>query len=483
MLDNRLKLCAEMVGGSGCVCDVGTDHALLAAELITSGRCSRVIASDIKEGPLESARRTVEKYGIEDKVELILSDGLANVPLDGVSDIVIAGMGGETIADIIDDCPALHDPDIRLILQPMTKADELRRKLYSGGFTIENERAAADAGRLYTVICARWSEDWTELTEYEALAGFFAEDDEYGKKYRIAEAERFGRIVDPLGAAGKHDEAVHAAALQYKLSNGTDTVSLPEIYDYLDTLYPFASQDSWDNSGLLVEGRNSDIRKILLTLDIDMRAIDEAENKSADLIISHHPVIFDPLRKLSYSDPVYKLAENGISALCMHTNVDKAVSGTNGVILCRLNEKLAFASEPEIFEDTGDGLGYGWICELEEGIDRREFADLLKDIFGCEYVRMSAGGRDTIKRFAFCSGSGGSTLGLAAAKGCDAYITGDVKHSVWIEANNLGLALYDCGHFHTENLVLAEFRRVLEEKFPQLDIEITDRSGDPCEYI
>jgi len=483
MLDNRLRLCAEMVTGSGTVCDVGTDHALLAAELITQGICSKVIASDIKEGPLESAKRTVERYDIADKVELILSDGLANVPLEGVSDIVIAGMGGETIADIIDSCEGLIYSDINLVLQPMTKAEELRRRLFSSGYAIESERAVEEGGRLYTVMSARWNEGWTELTEYEAAAGFFADDDEYGEKYRRAEAERFGRIVDPLEAGGKHNEAVHASAMQYKLTNGTDSVPLSEIYAYLDSLYPFATQDSWDNSGMLVESSNSEISKVLLTLDIDDRAVTEAENKSTDLIISHHPVIFRPLKKLCWGTPVYKLVEDGISAICMHTNVDKAEGGTNGVILRKLNEKLSFAAEPEIFEDTGDGLGYGWICELKEKADPREFGLLLKEVFGCEYVRMTDSGRHSIRRFAFCSGSGGSTLGLAAAKGCDAYITGDVKHDVWIDAGNLSVTLYDCGHFHTENLVLSEFRRVLEERYPQLDIEITDCSGDPCDYI
>ena len=142
MLDIRLMTCFEMVRGNGTVCDVGTDHALLAAELINSGKCSRVIASDIKEGPLESAENTVEKYGIADRVDLVLSDGLANVPLDGVSDIVIAGMGGETIADIIENCDALRMPEnseINLVLQPMTKAEILRKKLYEMGYTVSAE--------------------------------------------------------------------------------------------------------------------------------------------------------------------------------------------------------------------------------------------------------------------------------------------------------------------------------------------------------
>ncbi|MBQ3884851.1 MAG: SAM-dependent methyltransferase, partial [Ruminococcus sp.] len=128
MLDNRLKLCAELVSGKGIAVDVGTDHALLAAELINSGKCSKVIASDIKEGPLEAAARTVEKFGLADKIDLVLSDGIKNVPLEGVTDIVIAGMGGETIADIISVMPA--EADAKLILQPMTKPEVLRKKLY-----------------------------------------------------------------------------------------------------------------------------------------------------------------------------------------------------------------------------------------------------------------------------------------------------------------------------------------------------------------
>ena len=74
-------------------------------------------------------------------------------------------------------------------------------------------------------------------------------------------------------------------------------------------------------------------------------------------------------------------------------------------------------------------------------------------------------------------------LGLAIEKGCDALVTGDVKHDVWIDANNQNIALFDCGHFHTENIVLTELRRVIEEKFPQLDVEISERSIDPCIYF
>ena len=166
MLDNRLKMCAEFVSGRGIAVDVGTDHAHLAAELINSGKCRRVIASDINEGPLESARKTVEKHGISNKVELVLSDGLENVDLEGVSDIVIAGMGGETIAGIIEKLDMDCDfESIRWILQPMTKPEYLRKKLYEFELKITSEKVVQDGDKMYVIMCAEYNKECRYLTE------------------------------------------------------------------------------------------------------------------------------------------------------------------------------------------------------------------------------------------------------------------------------------------------------------------------------
>ena len=187
MLDNRLKMCAEMVSGDGIVCDVGTDHAYLATELVLSGRCEKVIASDINLGPVTAAQRTVEKNNITDKVEVVRSDGLENIPLDDVSDIVIAGMGGETIVEILHKCDALIGSKIRLILQPMTKSEVLRKWLYDSNFAVTCEKIAEDNDKLYVVMCAEWSGQFQRLTETEALAGFFDADDPLAQKYRSNE--------------------------------------------------------------------------------------------------------------------------------------------------------------------------------------------------------------------------------------------------------------------------------------------------------
>lgn len=483
MLDNRLSKCAELVSGKGIAVDVGTDHAYLAAELIQSGKCEKVIASDIGEGPLESARKTVEKCGLSDKIDLILSDGLAEVSMDGVTDIVVAGMGGENIADIVSDSRLDMESGIKLILQPMSKVDYLRKMLYEYGFAITSEHIIEDGDKLYVIITAEPSGDFDLLTEFESINGFFDDDDPLAKKYRKRESVRLAKIADSLEKGGRHDESVHYKALSYKLENGSDMVKIEELYSFLNSVYPFGLQEKWDNSGFLVENSLMEAERVVLSLDITNRVICEAEDMGADLIISHHPVIFQPRKNISRNDPVFNLIKNEIAAICMHTNVDIAEGGTNGVILKKLSEKIEIVGEPEPFEELGEN-NLGWIINLKDKIQPDDLARICKEIFGCEYVRFSKCGVVPVSRIAFCSGSGGSMLGLAIEKKCDALITGDVKHDVWIDAyNNRNFAIFDCGHFHTENLFLWELRRVIEEKFPQLDIEISENSDDPCQYV
>ncbi|MDE6776201.1 MAG: Nif3-like dinuclear metal center hexameric protein, partial [Ruminococcus sp.] len=454
----------------------------LAIELIKSGKCEKVIASDINPKPLDSARKNIEKYGVSDKVELALSDGLENINLDGVTDIVIAGMGGETIIKILENYIFSSHGSIRYILQPMTKPEILRKWLCKHEFQNLSEKAVEDSRKIYTVICADYKSadcesDMSELTEIESIRGFFTHDDETGKKYRQQKAESLVKASESLEKSGRIDEAVHYSALSKKLVEGTEYKSIREIYNFLDEKYPFSLQEQWDNSGLLVD-RISKCSGILLALDITNDVITEAIHKGTDLIISHHPVIFHPLKKIGFMNPVYRLIQNNIGAICMHTNLDIAEGGTNTTIVRKIAEKFEIAST-EPLEDSR--LGYIIEFENPHGID--ELADIFKKIFSIDRIRVSSSGRKIISRLAICSGSGGSLLSLAEKKDCDALLTGDVKHDVWIDANNNYMTVFDCGHFHTENIVLWEMRRVLEEKFPLLDIEIADSSVDPCIYL
>lgn len=477
MLDNRLKMCAELVSGVGIVCDVGTDHALLAAELVTSGKCSKVIASDINEGPLESAAKTVEKYHISEKIDLVLSDGLQNINLNGVSDIVIAGMGGETIAKILNE--RSYDLEgINLILQPMTKPEILRKLLVQRGFSVTSEHGVQDGDKLYTVMTAIFDKSIGELTEFESLYGFFSDDDETGKIIRLKESERLLKISESMKKAGKNNDAVHFAAMGIRLVEGRKKVKICDVLAFLNEKYPLSLQESWDNSGYLVESDNEKCSEILLSLDITNDTANEAKLKGAELVISHHPVIFNPLKKIRKETPVYKLVRNGIGAYCMHTNLDIAKGGTNSVIVSEIAEKLGISPKTEPLEDSGLGL----ILEFDFPVEIHRFLDILKEIFKKDCIKMSSNSGNAISKIAVCSGSGGSLWRLAQSKGCSVLLTGDVKHDVWIDANNECFTIIDCGHFYTENIVLWELRRVLEEKFPYLDVEISELSIDPCEY-
>lgn len=171
-LDSRLKAAADLCRRGVTVCDVGTDHALLACYLAQTGAKS-VIASDVRKGPLEAARRTIMQQGV-DNVAAVLSDGLDKI--DYADDVVIAGMGGELIARIIAGCRFLSE-DTRFILQPMTKADTLRRELCRSGFEIIKERTAKEGVRRYTVMLVKYTGVKTEPDEFFCMCGKITDPD------------------------------------------------------------------------------------------------------------------------------------------------------------------------------------------------------------------------------------------------------------------------------------------------------------------
>jgi len=172
-LDPRLKCAAGMVRDGAIVADIGTDHAYLPVYLIQKGIAKFAVASDINKGPLERAKQSAEKYGVTDKMRFSLSDGLEGVhpEQEGVSDIVICGMGGELIARIIDDSEYTRREDVRLILQPMSSAYELREYMAGAGFDILDERLSRAAGKIYTCIFARYDGKQRKFTPTELLLG------------------------------------------------------------------------------------------------------------------------------------------------------------------------------------------------------------------------------------------------------------------------------------------------------------------------
>ena len=150
-LSSRLLACAAFVRPGARVADVGCDHGYLSIHLLTSGTASSVIASDVAEGPLQSALRNAEKYGVKDKISFYLSDGVRNIPRD-FDTLVCAGMGADTMISILEAAPWLKNEGYRLILQCQSKRPELRKYLYEQGYAILRETLAQDGKFIYPIM-------------------------------------------------------------------------------------------------------------------------------------------------------------------------------------------------------------------------------------------------------------------------------------------------------------------------------------------
>lgn len=155
--DNRLRAAAAMVRPGSVAADVGTDHGRLALYLVQSGRCPKVYATDLRAAPLAQARALARRFGLEEQIICLQGDGLACVPPGGATDIVVAGMGGQTVIPILEKAPWLRRKEIRLILEPASDAHLVRRWLCENGFTLSREEAVEAGGRFYGVMQAEYT--------------------------------------------------------------------------------------------------------------------------------------------------------------------------------------------------------------------------------------------------------------------------------------------------------------------------------------
>jgi len=248
-------------------------------------------------------------------------------------------------------------------------------------------------------------------------------------------------------------------------------MTVGDIYNYLDTIAPFETADKSDNSGLLVGDMNAKVKKILVCLDVTHDVINEAVGLNIDLIISHHPLMYKPVKRVMTADPVHALIRGNLNFVAMHYNMDVAVGGTTDIMLRLLG-----------FPQSGEVIDYfGKIVTLDSAITARELAEKCKAAFGCTVVRFTDGGKP-VRRLGICSGGGDFLVEKVCEMGCDAYICGDVKWSNMVFASNYGLTLVDAGHFHTEDVFCADLVSRLREKFTRVWVEKAINSIDVCEY-
>ncbi len=228
--------------------------------------------------------------------------------------------------------------------------------------------------------------------------------------------------------------------------------TVKEIYDFIDTFAPFNTQEEWDNAGILVGDENTTVNKIVFAIDITIDVINQAVSQNANLIVTHHPIIFKPVSKVLSDSLIYKLVKNDISIICSHTNYDKAVNGVNDILCETLDLKC--------FKVPNTCLNIG---ELQTEMNSNDFANYVKNKL-CGVVRYNCIDIN-IKKVAICSGSGSDYLELAKELGCDALLTGDASHHSFLDANEMGIGLFACGHFETENIAIKPLADKIKNQF------------------
>ena len=246
-----------------------------------------------------------------------------------------------------------------------------------------------------------------------------------------------------------------------------------DIYNALLDWAPLEYALEFDNPGHLVGDLNSQVDKVLIALDATSEVIDEAEKIGAQLIITHHPLIFDKLSRVVAHDliggRVYRLIKSGISLICMHTNLDSAAGGVNDILAHKIALTGCHVLDVSGSDENGE-YGIGRVGELDCAMDEAEFLAHVKKSLGAAGLRYASGGAGKIKKVAVGGGSCGSYLEKVKRLGCDAFVTADIKHDGFLNAKELGICLVDAGHFTTENPICAELESYVSIKFPGLEV-------------
>lgn len=233
-------------------------------------------------------------------------------------------------------------------------------------------------------------------------------------------------------------------------------VSAKDIYTYIDTIAPFGTAMSFDNVGLLVGSDACESDTVLLALDATKKVLEEAVSKQAAIIVTHHPVIFDPLRQLLTDSIPYLAARHGITIISAHTNLDIARGGVND----SLAAAIGVAAE-ETFDDDCALVGV-----LPHPFSCKEFAGEIKNRLGLKGLRFTDT-RKMLQRVVVSCGAGGGNLTLAEKLHADALITGEIKHHLIHEANDHDIAVFDLGHFQSEGMIIPLLVQKLQKAFPE----------------
>ena len=254
--------------------------------------------------------------------------------------------------------------------------------------------------------------------------------------------------------------------------------TVADVLKFIETLAPASMKMEWDNVGLLCGSKAAEVTKVLVALDPFEGVCHEASDIGAQLIVTHHPLIFRAPRTVTDDTSVGRsimfLCRNGISAINAHTNLDQVKGGVNDVLAAT----LGLQNVQIINEANGFGLlRCGEVAEQP----MEAFLAAVKEKLGCEGLRYASSGKP-VQKVAVGGGACAGELMDAYRTGCDTFVTADVKYNQFWDAHDLGMNLIDAGHFQTENPVVSVLAEKIAAAFPELQVEISKTHTDCMKY-
>ncbi len=251
-------------------------------------------------------------------------------------------------------------------------------------------------------------------------------------------------------------------------------VLLKEIYEFLNEIAPFETAMSFDNCGVLIGDTEREIENVIVTLDITKKVIEEAEKKKANLIISHHPVIFEGMKSIEFNSVVATLIKKDINAIAVHTNLDIAELGVNFQLA-----KCLGLEDIKLVESENECVSIG---TLKEEMTEIAFAASVKDRLNCKGVRFTNINKK-IKSVVVACGAGGDAIHYAKKLNADALVTGEIKHHQILFGVENNISIFDAGHYKSEDVVINPLVEMLSEKFNNVSFFKSESFTDEIEYI
>jgi len=256
-------------------------------------------------------------------------------------------------------------------------------------------------------------------------------------------------------------------------------VSVNNIYEYLKSIAPEEFAYEKDNVGFLVGTGDTRVSKIVVCLDITDDVVTEAFDIGAELIVAHHPLFFS-LKSVTDTDitgkKIVRMLSGGISAICMHTNLDAVDGGVNDVLAVAVGiadkNKTAEPLSDAVRLTTGEVVSFGRVGYLKKACPMPVYLDMLGKKLNANGLRYYDSGRDVFK-VAIASGSGGSEWENARKNKCDTFLTADIKYHMFLEAKEYGINLIDAGHFNTENVISETLVKKLTDKFTDVKVTVS----------